>query len=100
MSSRFTFPPVNLGVNIEAQLVQRAEWCGWSLIRSADKNGLKWKLVRGDQTFVFTSLCEVDMKLAALLEQIGERVERETMARLVAERTVSREVDEAMKTVN
>lgn len=98
--SRFTFPPVNLGTPIEPQLTYRAEWVGYKLLRiESDGKGLRWKLSRqvaGGQTeaHVFYSLCEVDMKLAALLERIGDRVEKEQLDRMIAERAIAREIAE------
>jgi|SRR5262245_4132391 len=100
MPTRFTFPPVNLAVAVEPQLANRAEWCGYKLIRMDDgKSAMRWKLKRGDETFILGSLCEVDMKLGAILEQIGERVEREQVERMRAERVVVREAEVALKVV-
>lgn len=94
MTTRFTYPPVNLNAPIEPQLIYRAEWVGFKLIRiDSDSKGLRWKLTRTDtmqetETHIFRSLCEVDMKLEAVLEQIGDRVQREQLDRMRAERVL------------
>lgn len=100
IQSRFIFPPINLGSPVEAQLMYRAEWVGYKLLRiESDGKGLRWKLSRHitndhTETHVFRSLCEVDMKLAAVLEQIGDRIEKEQLDRMVAERAIAREMAE------
>lgn len=91
MATRFTFPPVNLGVPIEPQLTYRAEWVGYRLTRvEGDGKGLRWSLNRkGAQSFVFDTLCEVDMKLCAILEEIGTRIETAEWERVRACRQVA-----------
>jgi len=110
MTTRFTYPPVNLNAPIEPQLIHRAEWVGFKLVRiDSDGKGLRWKLTRTDtmqetETHIFRSLCEVDMKLEAVLEQIGDRVQREQLNRMRAARDaraqVSAEIARQEPTVN
>lgn len=59
--------------------------------------GVRWKLFRKiskdtTESYVVATLCEVDMKLTALLEQLGERIEKEQLDRMIAERAIAREL--------
>ncbi len=98
MSSRFKFPPVNLAGDIEKQLIWRADWVGFTLLRLNDNDGVRWKLIKRSasvpaEVYVLSSLCEIDMKLCALLDGLGERLQRAEAERAKAARAVAEEAN-------
>lgn len=98
MATRFVFPPVNLMAPVEPQMTYRADWVGYRLIRiQSDGNGIRWKLANKDAFYIFESLCEVDMKLAAILEEIGDRVEKEQLQRMLAARIANEQARALLK---
>jgi hypothetical protein len=96
-SPRFEFPALNMNAPLEAQMISRAHWVGYRLMRSdTDEKGPFWKLqkkISREQVreFVCSSLCEVDLILSMLLDEIGQRIRKEEAARMNAERVVMRE---------
>lgn len=100
--SRFEFPALNMNAPIEAQMMNRADWVGYRLMRfDTDERGPSWKLrKRISKTevseFVCSSLCEVDLILSSLLDAIGQRIRKEETARMAAERTVMREFQQSI----
>lgn len=81
MRSRFQFPPIDFFRPLMPQLVTRAHWVGWGLQEhESEKGGHRWALVRVHEkgkpaeVRVFHTLCEIDIALNALLDELSDRL--------------------------
>lgn len=77
MRSRFAFPPIDFFRPLQPQLLNRAQWVGWGLQEHDTAKGHRWALIRsrgkGDvEVRTFDTLCEIDIELNRLLEQLAD----------------------------